>query len=69
MEWKAATTYPLRPLRAARISNNQAAKILGFDDEYAEARDNDMVDLRRSIETGQDDVGVDAVLASIESLS
>ena len=46
----------LRPLRTLLITENPAGHVLGFDHENAEARNDDVVDLRRAIAGGQRDV-------------
>ena len=46
----------LRPLRTLLIAENPAGHVLGLDHENAEARNDDVVDLRRAVAGGQRDV-------------
>lgn len=46
----------LRPLRTFLVAENPAGHILGFNDKDAEARHDDVIDLRRAVRRGQRDV-------------
>ena len=51
-----AARQRLRPLRTLLIAENPAGHVLGLDHENAEARNDDVVDLRRAVAGGQCDV-------------
>ena len=50
------TRQRLRPLRTLLIAENPTGHVLGLDHENAEARNDDVVDLRRSVACGQRNV-------------
>ncbi len=51
-----AARQRLHPLRTLLIAENPAGHVLGFDHENAEARNDDVIDLRRAVAGGQRDV-------------
>ena len=51
-----AARQGLRPLRTLLIAKNPAGHVFGLDHENAEARNDDVVDLRRALAGGQRDV-------------
>ena len=46
----------LRPLRTFLVAENPAGHVLGFNDKDAEARHDDVINLRRAVRRGQRDV-------------
>lgn len=66
LELEAAPGEALRPLRLALTAKDPAAHILGFQDEDAIGREEDVIDLRGAVGRVQGDVMQAAVGALIE---
>ena len=57
----------LRPLGVGGLAEDPAAHVLCFDDEYAEFRDDDVIDLCRPVLRWQSDIMKLMVCISVET--